>query len=368
LELVLESVRMALLAVMYADPEWASLHLPASFIETHEQRQSEYGLSQTQVRERLARAGQEAFWFLAQLDRSAPEELRHLAEVETLRTVLEQQFPGGPTAPPAEKRPSGQEILESPHEPEVRRGTKRSQSWIGYKAQISETCEEKLPRFIIDLEPSGALDNDSPQLAPLQARLHERGLTPTEHYVDQGYMSGKDLVASAQAGTTLMGVPLEDTQSPPGFRQADFQVDEDQHTATCPAGETSPVWSEKEIEAAPQPQVKIRFAAATCQSCVFFGTCTTSPQGRSLTLHPYRQALAARRAEAKTEVFRKQMHLRAGIEATISELVRAHGLRQARYRGLAKLRLQHAFTAVAVNLKRLARWYVQAGASQAISA
>jgi transposase len=359
LELVLESVRVALRAVTEMAPDWASQHLPATFSEAYELRQSEFGLSQAQVEQRLVRAGQDGFWFLAQLDREAPDELRHLPEVERLRTVLEQQFPGGPTAPPAMKRPSGKDIIESPHEPEVRRGTKRSQSWIGYKDQISETCEPDLPHLIVDLEATGALENDSPELAPLRQRLQAHGLVPGEHYVDQGYMSGKDLLASAQAGTKLMGVPLEDTQGPEGFRQADFAIDEAQQIATCPAGQQSQVWSEKLIQAAPQPQVQIRFAAAACQACAFFGTCTSSPQGRSLTLHPYRQALAARRAEAKTEAFRERMHRRAGIEATISELVRAHGLRQARYRGLAKLRLQNFFTALAVNLKRLARWCSQ---------
>ncbi len=49
------------------------------------------------------------------------------------------------------------------------------------------------------------------------------------------------------------------------------------------------------------------------------------------------------------------MHVRAGIEGTISELVRAHGARRARYCGLAKNQLQALFIATAANLKRLAR-------------
>jgi len=43
----------------------------------------------------------------------------------------------------------------------------------------------------------------------------------------------------------------------------------------------------------------------------------------------------------------------AGIEATISQAVTATGARHARYRGLPKTRLQHAYTAVAINLWRL---------------
>jgi len=102
-----------------------------------------------------------------------------------------------------------------------------------------------------------------------------------------------------------------------------------------------------------------RLAVNGCQQCHFFGQCTASPQGRPLTLHPYRAALETRRAEAKTESFQEQFHLRAGIEATISELVRGHGLRSARYRGQAKIRLQACFTAAAVNLKRVMRWLGQ---------
>lgn len=47
---------------------------------------------------------------------------------------------------------------------------------------------------------------------------------------------------------------------------------------------------------------------------------------------------------------------RAGIEGTISQAVSALGLRQARYRGLAKTHLQNVATAAAINLSRAARW------------
>ena len=46
------------------------------------------------------------------------------------------------------------------------------------------------------------------------------------------------------------------------------------------------------------------------------------------------------------------MQQRNGIEGTISELVRGHGLRRARYRGLAKLELQNHLIAAACNIKR----------------
>jgi len=46
------------------------------------------------------------------------------------------------------------------------------------------------------------------------------------------------------------------------------------------------------------------------------------------------------------------MHQRHAIEGTISELVRGHGLRRARYRGFAKVDLQNQLIAAACNIKR----------------
>jgi Transposase DDE domain/Transposase domain (DUF772) len=359
MELVTESIRVALRAVMQQAPNWAEEALPASFREVYSQQQSEYSLSQAEVQRRLVQAGKDGFWFLAQVDRSAPPEVGGLPDVVTLRRVLEQQFPMGPTQPPATRRPTGEGAIESPHEPDARLGVKRGKPWIGYKLQATETCDEDFPRLIVDVAVTSALRNDAPELPGIQARLEERGLLPGEQHVDQGYMSAEHLVRSAEKGINLMGIPLEDTQRPEGLRQADFEIDMEQKQARCPAGQLSQVWSEKTDPEGGPPEILVRFPSATCRACPHFGRCTRSCQGRSLTLHPFRDALLARRAEAKTEAFRKRLHLRAGVEGTLSELVRAHGIRHARYRGSKKQGLQAYFTALGTNLKRLGRWWTQ---------
>lgn len=364
LELVGESLRVALVAASKVDATWVEETMPPAFQETYGQRRSEYGLSKLQVRERLVQAGQDGMWFLGQVDQHGPLAIQQLAEVAVLRQVLEQQFPQGPDQP-LEQRPMGGDVIESPHEPEARFGKKRGQGWKGYKVQVTETCDKERPALVVDLEPTGALDNDSPELPHIQRRLAEQELLPREHYVDQGYMSGKHLVKSADQGINLMGVPLSDTQGPDGFRQTDFEIDTEAQQAICPAGQTSNVWSLRRNPRGEQPSVLVRFHGPTCQACAFFGRCTSSPQGRSLTLHPHRLALLQRRAEAQTDAFQLQLNLRAGIEATISELVRGYHLRYARYRGMAKLRLQAYFTAVAINLRRLVRWWTKPQTHQA---
>jgi transposase len=81
--------------------------------------------------------------------------------------------------------------------------------------------------------------------------------------------------------------------------------------------------------------------------------------GRVLALlpRPEHEALAAARARETTDQGRRLYAQRQGVEGTISQAVRTLGLRQARYRGLAKTGLQHIATAAAVNLDRMAGWF-----------
>ena len=47
---------------------------------------------------------------------------------------------------------------------------------------------------------------------------------------------------------------------------------------------------------------------------------------------------------------------RAGVEGTLSQGVRAFGLRRTRYWGLAKTHVQHVAIAAAINIDRLVAW------------
>ncbi len=184
-------------------------------------------------------------------------------------------------------------------------------------------------------------------------------MPPGEQLVDQSYMSGKNLALSAEQGIDLVGRPEQDHGAPEGYRQANFGIDEEKKEAVCPAGHTSVVWSEKPISDGERCRVQIRFQGKTCQACPAFGVCTTSMQGRSLTLNEYRDLLEPCRARAKTEEFKQEFRLRSQIEGSVSELVRGYGARHARYRSCANNRLQACFTATAANLKRTIRWSLQ---------
>ena len=68
------------------------------------------------------------------------------------------------------------------------------------------------------------------------------------------------------------------------------------------------------------------------------------------------EALMAARRRQQTDDFKDRYAKRAGIEGTISQGVRAFGLRRSRYMGQTKTHLQHMLTAVAMNLARFVAW------------
>lgn len=63
----------------------------------------------------------------------------------------------------------------------------------------------------------------------------------------------------------------------------------------------------------------------------------------------------ARQQQNSTD-WKKLYSTRAGVEGTLSQGIGTLGLRQARYVGLVKVRLQHLLTAVALNVLRMVAW------------
>jgi transposase len=248
----------------------------------------------------------------------------------------------------------GKGVIQSPHESETRYSEKRSTKWVGYKAEISETANSEGPNFVTDIETVDANDDDSETIDGIHQRLHERGLDPHKHHTDQGYITGANIAHSADRGIELIGrIPADTSTKAEGFKQADFALDFEHKVATCPHGQTSVAWLDR-------PQEDGHVGAHVlfrhkCDGCPHRADCAPGKSGRSLEISPYYAQITARRAEMKTAEFKEDMKHRPAIEGTISEMVRKHGLRRARYRGKSKVRLQHLFIGAAVNLKRLAR-------------
>jgi transposase len=358
LELVTEALRLALRALLGADPDWVDGTIPGAFQETYLERQTDYRLSAAEREAALVRVGHDGAWLLdrlAQADGAAP--VRGLGAVATLATIWQQRY----------ERVDGRlrwrsrtvdhtELVVTPHDPGVRLGQKRGQTWRGDKVHVTETIAEPPDpdaadppdptdqvRFITDVTTSPTSSGDGQALAEIREHLAERNLLPDQQVVDSGYVSGKHLAESDAVGVDLLGPPLADT-STNGFKLADFTIDRDARRAVCPAGQVATKWAVR-TERDGSRSVQIRFPAAVCAACPLRPRCTTGRGGRNLSLSEHYERLVAQRTRAQTPTFREQLQRRAGIEATLSELVRRHGLRH----------FEHLLKAAACNLKRLAR-------------
>ncbi len=145
-----------------------------------------------------------------------------------------------------------------------------------------------------------------------------------------------------------------------GYDTSQFAFDWQAKHATCPQGQRSVTWTERTEQRSSRPIVAVQFATATCRECPVRAQCThAQTMPRQVTVRPQaaHEALQQARQFQQTEAFRQDYAHRAGVEGTISQGVRAFGLRQARYLGLAKTHLQELGTATAINLCRWSDWH-----------
>jgi transposase len=369
LECVGETMRQALNALAVAAPEWLQGWVPPTWFERYERRFEEFRLPPGRP-ERYALAetiGADGFQLLQAISgaRALPW-LRTLRAVETLRRVWIQQFYGA-TEPvrwrEADDLPPSTLLICSPYDPEARYSQKRSTTWTGYKVHFTETCDPGTPNLITDVQTTPAPVSDAGMTIPIQQSLAARDLLPAEHIVDAGYPSAEALVVSQQGQqVNLVGPVGADLswqgRTATGFDVATFVLDWEQQRATCPQGHASVSWVAGHHAHAPAV-VTIKFARNDCAACAVRAQCTHSASGpRALRLRaqPYHEALQAARQRQTTDAFQMTYAQRAGIEGTISQGVRRSDVRHARYIGLAKTHLQNLFTAVALNLLRVAAW------------
>jgi hypothetical protein len=140
------------------------------------------------------------------------------------------------------------------------------------------------------------------------------------------------------------------------FTSPSFRVAVEQRQALCPAGHPNTQCSRLQEQATSKVFYRFEWDTATCAACPLRPQCIQAThRHRTLVVSEHHTILQARRREQQTEPFKQRMKHRNAIEGTQSELVRAHGLRRARYRGLAKVRLQNYLIGGACNLKRWLR-------------
>ncbi len=370
LERVAEAMRAALNALAEVAPEWVQEErADPEWFERYSRRIEDYRLPKGKEArmECLKTVGADGIRLLSQIDAPyTPRSLKELAEVEILRQLWKQQYEllsdGEIRILDPKEMPEAARRVESPYETEARYCTKRGMSWVGYKVHLTESCDEGLPHLITNVHTTPATATDVKQLRAIQEGLAKSGLLPAEQLADAAYVCGSNLVSSHARRIDLIGPTYEDrawqAKKGEGFDVANFRIDWQKKAVTCPRGRQSIRWSETET-ARGRSMIHIDFPIAECAACPSRPSCTQAKNlPRTLTLQPKEEheAIQFARKRQKSEDFASIYSRRAGIEGTISQGVRAFGLRQARYRGLERTHLQELATAAAINVGRIANW------------
>lgn len=368
LEMVGETMRQALNQLATAAPDWLRQQVAPDWFDTYSHRFEQYRLPKhKQERQVLAEAiGADGYHLLSAVySASAPEGLRQNAAVEILRQVWLQQFyqeEGQVRWREKGNLPSAAVMIQSPYDPEARYSTKRSIEWTGYKAHLTETCDEETPHLITNVETTEATEPDGELTETIHNNLAKKELLPGEHLIDAGYVDAGILVTSrAKHNIDVVGPVQEDSswqaKAAQGFDLSCFVIDWPTQTVTCPKGHSNRVWSASQDRYG-NAVIHVRFDKQACGACAVRSKCTRSKdRPRALKFQPQAQqtALQAARQYQSTDEFKQRYARRAGIEGTVSQAT-SFGLRRSRYTGLAKTHLQNVLTVTAINLTRVVDW------------
>ncbi len=376
LELIGETIRAALNELSTVAPTWLQSVAPSDWYKRYGRRIEDDRLPQSQEK-RTAYAhsmGEDGFRLLEQFDAAeTPSAWRALPTVEALRLVLarhyaqvqrtvdgqsvrEVRFKENRELPPAA------EGIESPYDVEARYRSRYDTAWTGYLVHLTETCETAEVHLITHVATTEATVHESQKTAAIHQALADKHLAPGEHMVDAAYIDAELLVNSQlQHAIELVGPARLNnawqTKTEGAYDLAQFTLDWEQRQARCPQGKHSISWRE-DLDNTGSSVIRVAFGRKTCQACPARQRCTRMAR-RVLQLRPraHYEALQAARQRQSSVEGKQRYQRRAGIEGTISQGVRAFGLRRCRYRGLAKTTLQHIATAAAINIDRLVAWF-----------
>ncbi|GEO42634.1 hypothetical protein SAE02_67820 [Skermanella aerolata] len=366
LELVGETLRATLDDLAAVVPDWLRTLAPPAWFERYGHRVEDSRLPRSrEKREALAlEIGADGFQLLDALDApTAPPAVRTVTMVQTMRRVWQIHYArdeGQLRWRPVAELPPVADRLQSPYDPEMHYSMKRQFEWSGYKVHITETCDDDAAHLVTHVETCPAMQLDTTSTAGIHERLAARELLPAEHFVDSAYINARLLVGSRlDYGVALegpvRGVASWQFHAGQGYDLSHFTIDWEGERVTCPKGKVSVSWRASR-NANGSPRILAQFSRSDCGACAARALCTaTKAARRHVYFHPRAEydALNAARVRMRDPAWKERYHARAGVEGTLSQGVRAFGMRRSRYIGLAKTGLQQVCIAAAMNVSRI---------------
>lgn len=279
-----------------------------------------------------------------ELEAGSLEDRRVERAAALLARVLVQDIERRPSRATLKQGVSKDRVL-STTDPEMRHGRK-SAAWRfdGYKAQVAVDTETQLVTAVAVL-PGNAPDAEQ-ALGVVEQTEQELECQVTDVVADAAYGAGMTRQAFADAGRSLVAkVGVVTNQG--YFPKTDFEIDLTLGSCRCPAGELT-----FDLRGSAMSR-RFQFAPEVCGACRLGPQCVRGRGGRTITIHPQERLLQAARAFQATPAFREYRARRQVVEHRFARLVQL-GIRQARYRGSAKVLFQLFMAAAVANLTLVA--------------
>ena len=243
---------------------------------------------------------------------------------------------------PALKEEVAPDRLVSVHDPEQRHGRKsKRKRFDGHKVALAVDTASQLITAV-EVLPGNAPDAQG-ALALVEQTEAATGCAVAETIGDCAYGGGATRQAFADAERPLVAkVPATTNQG--CYPKTAFRIDLEILSCRGPAGRTT---TELTLRAGGGGQ--FQFAAVVCAACPQRAQCARGAGGRTVQLHPQEQLVQAARELQARPAFQEYRTQRQTAEHRLARLMQL-GLRQARYRGLAKTLFQAWMAAAVANL------------------
>ena len=339
-----------------------STHIHANTIKKVPERLMEH-MAKNIFREKAERdglTGEEAEAFVKEKAKGLPrwEEYEDHAEakkdmMEALEEAIAQADPGLESASEAKDILDSDLFIEqkgirSLQDKDARVGRKdHTTSFFGYKSEYMMTEEGIITGMTV--HPGNYRDGD--RFKELLNLTMKSGIDPDAAYGDKAYCR-PDVLEEIRKLEINAYIPI--SHSAYRIREELFSYNKDSDTWTCINGNESGTGRKKKKK--DYYQIEYRFERECCRNCPHREKCIGKVKqiARKLSVGTSTKELYEHNQFTKTDGFLERYKIRSRIEPKNAEMKRYHGLDRADGFGLQSVRLQAKFTAIAVNLKRMA--------------
>jgi transposase len=258
-----------------------------------------------------------------------------------------------PAAPPEPAQtPSEAEGVPrvSPTDPDARLTKKYGRTVLGYKDHraVDDRCG-----IVTATETTDAARADGSMLETVLDRHEANTGTAAETVAaDKAYGTGENYHALRGRGVQPY-IPHAARAGQSGYFPPErFAYDREHDQYVCPAGERLRRSDRKPVKGG----YRYYAGRGVCGRCPLKGQCTKGRR-RQIVRHQYQEDIewadATRGSGRRTQLRRRRMHR---MEGSFGDAAARHGFKRARWRGLAKVRLQNLLIATIQNVRKLVKY------------